>query len=165
MLQRVAVADVDLPFAGLAAQLPPALGELRNASRADRVTFGQKAAARVHGDTTVQRRLAFEARDAATALLDEPEVFDVEDLGDREAIVHLGAVDPCRLDAGHRVRALGRESRRLDLGEAVLLVEVRMVGGNTEPRDEHRCVGEFARSLRVDQDRGRGTVCLRAAVE
>ena len=45
VLQRVAVARLDLALAGFAAQLPPALGDLRDAGRADRVALGEQAAA------------------------------------------------------------------------------------------------------------------------
>ena len=45
VLERVAVAGLDLAVAGLAAQLPPALGDLRDAGRADRVTLGEQPAA------------------------------------------------------------------------------------------------------------------------
>ena len=41
----------------------------------------------------------------------------------------------------------GGEPRRLELGEAVLLVQVRVVGRDAEPGDEHRLVGELARPL------------------
>ena len=43
------------------------------------------------GMRPVSDGLAVERRDAALALVEEPEVLDVEDLGDREAVVHLGA--------------------------------------------------------------------------
>ena len=68
----------------------------------------------------------------------EAEVLDVEDLGDREAVVHLGHVDVGRADAGHRVRALRRVDRGLQPDEARLLVQVRVVGGDAEAGDEHR---------------------------
>src|SRR5262249_1614485 len=120
VLQRVAVAGVDLAIAGFGPQLPPALGDLGDAGRADRVAFRAQPAGGVDRDPTRERRFALERRASAVALLEEPEVFDVEDLGDGEAVVHLGAVDVGRTDAGHRVRALRREARRLDLGERLL---------------------------------------------
>ena len=90
VLERVAVAHLDLALAGLAPQLPPALGELRDAGRADRVALGEQPAGRVHRDAAGERRLALERRDTALALVEEAEVLDVEDLGDREAVVDLG---------------------------------------------------------------------------
>ena len=56
VLQRVAVAGLDLAFAGLAAQLPPALGDLRDAGRADRMALGEQPAARVDRDATGRAR-------------------------------------------------------------------------------------------------------------
>ena len=46
VLEREAVADRDLPLAGVLAELPPALGDLRDAGRADRVTLREQAARR-----------------------------------------------------------------------------------------------------------------------
>src|SRR5579862_2977711 len=100
VLERVAVARLDLPIVGLAAQLPPALGDLRHAGRADRMALGEQPARRVHGDATRERRLAFETRAAAVALVEEAEILDVEDLRDREAVVHFRAVDLIGPDAG-----------------------------------------------------------------
>ena len=110
------------------------------------------------GMRPVERGLALEAGAAAVALLEEAEVFDVEDLGDREAVVHLGAVDVARADAGHRVRAL-RRARRVALisVKTVLLVQVRVVGRDAEAGDVHGLVGELARPAR------RGTSSTAAA--
>ena len=53
----------------------------------------------------------------------------------------------------------------LDLGEAVLLVQVRVIGRDAETGDVHGLVGELTRPLGADeQHRGRA-VGLRAAVE
>src|SRR3954452_23885520 len=49
VLQRVPVADLDLALLGVAAQLPPALGDLRDAGGADRVALGEQPAGRVDG--------------------------------------------------------------------------------------------------------------------
>ena len=59
----------------------------------------------------------------------------------------------------------GREARGLDLDEGVLLVQVRVVGGDAEAGDVHRPVGELGGALGGhEQHRGRA-VGLRAAVE
>src|SRR5207245_425368 len=99
------------------------------------VSFRQKATRRVDRDAAGERGLALERRDAALALVEEAEIFDVEDLGDGEAVVHFGAVDLARLDARHPVCPLARDGRGLETGEALLLVQVRMIRGDTEAGD------------------------------
>ena len=129
------------------------------------MSLREEATAGVDGDASGQRRVAFEARPPAVTLVEEAEVFDVEDLGDGEAVVHLGAVDVARTDPGHGVRALRCHPCDLDLGEAVLLVQVWMIGCHTEPGHVNRLVGELTGSLRSDEQDGGGAVGLRAAVE
>ena len=99
------------------------------------------------------------------AFLEEPEVFDVEDFGDGEAVVHFGEVDVARTDSGHRVRALRGFDGGLQADEARLLVQIRMVGGDAEPRDEHRPVRELVRAVGRREEHGGGAVGLRATVE
>ena len=50
-------------------------------------------------------------------------------------------------------------------GEALLLVQVRVVCGDAEAGDVDGLVRELGGTIGVDEDRGRGAVGLRAAVE
>src|SRR5581483_7211633 len=64
---------LDLPGAGLAAELGDDLGHLGGAGGPDGVALGLEAAGRVDRDLAAQRRPALLGRDAARARLEEPE--------------------------------------------------------------------------------------------
>ena len=53
----------------------------------------------------------------ALALRAEPPVLELQQHGDREAVVHLGDVDVVRAEAGSAVQRLGHRLRR-QLGDA-----------------------------------------------
>src|SRR5207245_1336497 len=74
----------DLAVSGLPGKLPHDLDRLRNSGGADRLAAGLQATRGVHGDLSVQRGEAVRGRGATLPLLDEPEVLDREDLGNRE---------------------------------------------------------------------------------
>src|SRR5262249_36719695 len=88
--ERVGEADlgpVDLPTAGLAAQLGDDLHDLGSAGRADRVALGLEAAGGVDGHLAAQARPALFGGDSPRARLEQAETFRRHDLRDREAVV------------------------------------------------------------------------------
>src|SRR5207244_13046660 len=97
-VRQPAARSDDLAFSGLPAKLPHDLDRLRNSGGADRLTAGLQATRGVHGDLSVQRGEAVRGRGAALPLLDEPEVFDREDLGDRVVVVNFGELYILRLE-------------------------------------------------------------------
>ena len=127
--------------------------------------LGEEPARRVHGDAAVERGLSLERCRTALPFLHEAQVLDVEDLGDREAVVHFGHVHVARPDARHLVGAPASQSGGGQPDEGRLLVEVGMVGSHPEPRHVHGLVGELVRPLGAGEDDRSRTVGLRAAVE
>src|SRR3989441_874405 len=111
-VRQPAARSNDLALSGLPAKLPHDLDRLRNAGSPDRLTAGLQAARGVDGNLAVQRGEAVRRRRAALPLLDEPEVLDREDLGDREVVVHLGDLHVLRLESGLLERALARRMQR-----------------------------------------------------
>src|SRR2546422_3775967 len=97
--QPAARAD-DLALAALSAELPDDLDRLCDARGADRLTARLQPAGCVDGDLAVQRGEAVRRGGAAFPLLDEPEVLDREDLGNREVVVHLRDLDVLRVQPG-----------------------------------------------------------------
>ena len=97
---------IHLPAGSLAAELGDDLADLLDPGRADRVAAGLQAAARVHGNITVERRRPISGELPRLALCAEPEVLDSADLGDREAVVDLDQVDIFMGEAGALKRTL-----------------------------------------------------------
>src|SRR5467141_18096 len=77
--QPAARAD-DLPLTALPAKLPHNLHRLRDARGADRLTARLQPAGRIHGNLAIQCGEAVRRGGAAFPLLDEPQIFDGEDL-------------------------------------------------------------------------------------
>src|SRR2546427_6467077 len=100
-----------LPRAGLVPELLTHLVDHAHAGRADRVPERLEAAARVDGHLAADRGAAVGHVAPALARGAEPEALVVEDLRDREAVVHLGEVEVLRRDAGLLVRRLRRLAR------------------------------------------------------
>src|SRR2546422_1007289 len=123
MRQPAACSD-DLALPGLPAKLPHDLDRLRHAGSADRLTAGLQATRGVDGNLAVQRGEAVRGRGAAFPLLDEPEVLDREDLGDREVVVHLRDLDVFGLESGLLERGLARRDRGHLFPGRVVLVHV-----------------------------------------
>src|SRR5687767_12837419 len=79
----------DLPRAGLAAQLEPALEQHPEARGADRMPERLEPAVRVHGQLPLEVERAGQHVLPAGAARREAEVFHEHQLGRREAVVHL----------------------------------------------------------------------------
>src|SRR5712671_2252359 len=102
---------VDLPLAGLAAELGDDLGDLGRPGGADRMPLGLEAAGRVDRELASEAGPALLGREAAGAGLEEAEALGGHDLGDGEAVVQLHYVDVrgslARLPVGPLRGALG----------------------------------------------------------
>src|SRR5687767_2597454 len=79
----------NLPLAGLAAQLQPALEQHPQPRRADRMAERLQPAVRVDGQLALEVEGPRQHFLPAGAARREPEVFHQDQLGGREAIVHL----------------------------------------------------------------------------
>src|SRR5580704_15979397 len=77
---------LDLPVAGLAAQVRTHLEDVRDAGRAERVALGQQAAGHVDRDLTVAPRAAPVDPLPGAALWAQPQVVVVPQLGGGEAV-------------------------------------------------------------------------------
>src|SRR5947209_13002562 len=134
-VRQPAARSDDLAFSGLPAKLPHDLDRLRNSGGADRLTAGLQAARSVHGDLSVLRGEAIRGRGAALPLLDEPEVFDREDLGDREVVVHFGDLYVLRLESCFLERALPRADGGIHHREVASVVECEEMPRLAGPED------------------------------
>src|SRR6185369_16458684 len=134
---------------------------------ADRMAERLEPAARIDRHVTADRGPSLLDEPSALALRAEAEVLDVGYLGPRKAVVDLGEVDVARCDPGHCVR-LAR--RGLGGAEAEVVeggIEVRPAGrdGETRPLHEDGRLLEALREIGAADDRRRGAVGRRAAVE
>ncbi len=99
-LDQPGAGALDLALAGLAAQLPDDLGDLREAGRAERVAAGEQAAGRVDRLGAADRRFARRGGARGAARVRQPERLDGDELADREGVVDLEHVDVGGADAG-----------------------------------------------------------------
>src|SRR5437867_13157725 len=76
----------DLALAALSSELPHDLHRLRNARGANRLTARLQPAGCIDGNLAVQCGEAVRGSGAAFPLLDEPQIFDGQYLGDREVV-------------------------------------------------------------------------------
>src|SRR3989441_12113317 len=155
----------DLALPGLPAKLPHDFDRLRNAGSADRLTSGLQATRRVDGDLAVQRGEAVRRRRAAFPHLDEAEVLDREDLGDREVVVHFGDLHVLRLESRLLERPLARDDGRVHHREIAPIVQRQEVARLAGAGDANRRVRELAGLLHLTQDDGRGAIGEGGAVE
>src|SRR5207249_10011251 len=72
----------DLALAALSSELPHDLHRLRDARGANRLTARLQPAGCIDGDLAVQCGEAVRRSGAAFTFLDEPQIFDGQDLGD-----------------------------------------------------------------------------------
>src|SRR2546425_302066 len=151
-VRQPAARSNDLALSGLPAKLPHDLDRLRNAGSPDRLTAGLQAARGVDGNLAVQRGEAVRRRRAALPLLDEPEVLDREDLGDREVVVHLGDLHVLRLESGLLERALARDDGRVHHREIAPIVQREEIARLTGAGDPDRGVRELAGLLHFAED-------------
>ncbi len=165
VLQGETAVDAHLSLLGLTAQLPPALGQLCDPCRTDRMPLGKQPAGGVHRDPSVEGRLPLQRGNPSFALVEEAEILDVEDLGDGEAVVDLSDVDVAGSHAGHLIGATRGVHGRGETDEPGLLVQIGVIGRDPEPGYVHRPVREVAGTLGRGEDHSRSTVGLRAAVE
>src|SRR5262249_35627764 len=105
---------VDLTLAGAPAQLGRELVGHPDAGRADRMPVRLQPTGGIDGLLASERGAAVLDEPPALSPCAEPEILVVQDLGDGEAVVHLGEVDLGRPDPRLRVRLLGRAHRRLE---------------------------------------------------
>src|SRR5437870_6158901 len=152
-VRQPAARSDDLAFSGLTAKLPHDLDRLRNSGGADRLAAGLQATRGVHGDLSVQRGEAVRGRGATFPLLDEPEVFDREDLGDREVVVHFGDLYVLRLESCFLARALPRDDGCIHHREVASVVECEEIARLAGPEDADRRVRELTGLLHLTQDR------------
>src|SRR5213594_309421 len=164
-VRQPAACSDDLALPGLPAKLPHDLDRLRHAGSADRLTAGLQATRGVDGNLAVQRGEAVRGRGAAFPLLDEPEVLDREDLGDREVVVHLRDLDVLGVQPGLRERPLARDDGRVHHRKVPAIVEREEVARLAGARDANRRVGELAGLLHLAEDDRRGSVREGRAVE
>src|SRR2546422_890611 len=164
MRQPAACSD-DLALPGLPAKLPHDLDRLRHAGSADRLTAGLQATRGVDGNLAVQRGEAVRGRGAAFPLLDEPEVLDREDLGDREVVVHLGDLDVFGLESRLLERALARDDGRVHHREVAPIVQREEIARLTGAGDPDGGVCELAGLLHLAEDHGGGAIGQGRAVE
>src|ERR1700733_2827226 len=101
---------VNLPVAGLSAQVGRHLVEVRDPGRTQRVAFGEQAARDVDWDLAVTPRPALVNPLARAALRAQPEIVVMTQLGGGEAVVQLDKVEICRGDARGLVRLVGRQA-------------------------------------------------------
>ena len=97
---------LDLTVAGLAAEVVADLPDVRDAGRRDRVALRLEAARHVDRRRAVAPRRARAEEVGRAALLAQPEVVVVHELGGREAVVQLDEVEVVGADAGLLVRLL-----------------------------------------------------------
>src|SRR2546427_6388760 len=164
-VRQPAACSDDLALPGLPAKLPHDLDRLRHAGSADRLTAGLQATRGVDGNLAVQRGEAVRGRRAAFPLLDEPEVLNREDLGDREVVVHFGDLDVLRLESRLLERALPRDDRRVHHRQVAPIVQRQEIARLSGAGDSDRGVGELAGLLHLAQDHGRGAIGKGRAVE
>ena len=157
-----------LALLGLALQLLVVLVDHAHAGGAGRMAEGLQPAVGVHRQLAVERERA--ARDVLLrrALLAEAEVLVGEQLGEREAVVHLGDVDllPRVRDAGLRVDLLGRDLGRASSAGSRSSGPPAGSATSAMPMRPHQdvVVAEALRELAPRDDRGGGAVGLRGAV-
>src|SRR5947207_15473388 len=138
VVREADLGTLHLPRAGLVPELLTHLVDHAHAGRADRVPERLEAAARVDGHlAAVDRRAALGHVAPALARGAEPEVLVVEDLRDREAVVHLGEVEVLRRDAGLLVRRLRRLARGGEAGVREAGLEIGLARGDGEPEPLH----------------------------
>src|SRR2546422_6061143 len=164
-VRQPAACSDDLALPGLPAKLPHDLDRLRHAGSADRLTAGLQATRGVDGNLAVQRGEAVRGRGAAFPLLDEPEVLDREDLGDREVVVHLRDLDVFGLESRLLERALARDDGRVHHREVAPIVQREEIARLTGAGDPDRGVCELAGLLHLAEDHGRGAIGQGRAVE
>src|SRR6059036_1496232 len=137
----------DLALAALSSELPDDLHRLRDARGANRLTARLQPAGCIDGDLAVQCRETVRRGGAAFPLLDEPQIFDGQDLGDREVVVHLRDLDVFRVQPCLRERPLARDNRRVHHREVAAIMEREEVARLAGARDANRRVGELASLL------------------
>src|SRR5680860_232499 len=103
----------DLYVAGAALELERGLDDLRHTGRADRVTPGEQAPARVDRNVAVDGGHAVAEQFGALTAGGEAEGLVVHDLRDREGVVHFGDPDLGGRDAGLVVGSLDGPDRQL----------------------------------------------------
>src|SRR5258708_20008535 len=91
-----------LPLPCFASNLLDHVADLSHARRSYRMALGLEPAARVHGLGAVARGISCRRAEAALAAGHEAQVFERDDLGDREALVqppqlHIATPDPAPL--------------------------------------------------------------------
>src|SRR2546430_4290035 len=136
-----------LPLARLAAELRHELVDHAHAGGADRVPVRLETARRVHRLLAAERRTPLLDESAALAAAAEAEILVGQDLGDGEAVVHLGEVDGVGADPRLRVGLLRGAHRRLEPDVAEAWAVVRLAGHHGEP-DAERPDGRAAERAR-----------------
>src|SRR5213076_613746 len=121
-----------LPRAGLAAELCRELVDHAHAGRAHRVAVGLEPARGIHRLLAAEIGAPLLDEPAALAARAEAQVLVVQDLGDGEAVVHLGEVDLRWRHLRLRVGLLGGAHRGLEAE----VVEARLVVGLAPDRRE-----------------------------
>src|SRR5881409_513555 len=122
----IVVAETDsgvrnLTRARFVAKLSEDLRRLRHARRAQWMTAADEPTSRIDDDVAAVVATSGRHERSRLALLAEAQLLVGDQLGDGEAVVHLGDVDLSRRDPGHPVRRRGRPLERGPV--SVILVE------------------------------------------
>src|SRR5262245_57000652 len=126
----------DLPRAGLTAKLQPALEQHAEAGRSDRMPEGLEAAVRVDRQLTIQVEGAGQHLLPRGAPRGEAEILHEDQLGRREAVVHLGH-GQLLARILHAGLGVGVSRRGHDLGEGgVVVVGIHRPGGRAGDEGE-----------------------------
>ncbi len=142
-----------LALARFAPELPRELAYLGDARRADGMSFGQKAAARVDREFAAEFDRAVHKGLFVFAVLEQAESFDAHEFRDREAVVHFGKIKVFGPDA--RVFIQFQTAFLLDLVECDVTALVVSAGRETEARKRD----EFGRIFFGDVFRAQNRCC------
>ena len=108
-----------LPVAGLLSQLGPDLDQLARPGGAHRVALALESSGSVDRHAAIQPGHFVGHREMAGAVLEESQVLDVQQFGDREAVVDFGKLDIGGLQSRHLVGLVGRGPCRLETGQVL----------------------------------------------
>src|SRR5438094_952199 len=90
----------------------------------------------------------------ALAFLDEPQILDREDLGDREVVVDFGDLHVLGLETGLVERPFARDHGRIQSGKVAPVVQREEVACLARARDPDRRVAELPGLLHLAKDDG-----------
>src|SRR2546427_2654006 len=130
------------------------------------MAFRDESPIDVYWDLSSQFRFLCFEESGSSAWLGESEVFVVQNLGDRERVVHLRNIYIVRTYSRHIVCGFSCVLRDLETGQWTLTPSERhWTRGKTQTGNPDRPVCQLARLLCICDDEARCTIGVRAAVE